>query len=144
MHIGETEIAALKTIGEPLMIDAEQVKRGGLEVMYMQRIFRSVVAEIIGAPNVMPGFTPPPAIHMSASHFSRVFKAALGTSPIGWLRRERISQAKRRLAETGDDIKQIAEQVGYGDRFYFSKDFKQLAGLTPREFRRRETLDRSA
>ena len=81
---------------------------------------------------------------MSASHFSRVFKAAFGTSPIDWLRRERINQAKRRLAETGDDIKQIAEQVGYGDRFYFSKDFKNLTGLTPREFRRRETLDRGA
>lgn len=81
---------------------------------------------------------------MSASHFSRVFKAAFGTSPIDWLRRERINQAKRRLAETSDDIKQIAEQVGYGDRFYFSKDFKQLTGLTPRDFRRRETLDRGA
>jgi len=75
---------------------------------------------------------------MSASHFSRVFKAAFGTSPIDWLRRERISQAKRRLAETDDAIKEIAGQVGYADRFFFSKDFKQLAGLTPREFRDRE------
>lgn len=75
---------------------------------------------------------------MSATHFSRVFKAAFGTSPIDWLRRERISQAKRRLAETDDAIKAIAEQVGYADRFFFSKDFKQLTGLTPREFRHRE------
>lgn len=75
---------------------------------------------------------------MSATHFSRVFKAAFGTSPIDWLRRERIGQAKRRLAETDDAIKEIAEQVGYADRFFFSKDFKQLTGLTPREFRARE------
>jgi AraC-like DNA-binding protein len=75
---------------------------------------------------------------MSASHFSRSFRAAFGTSPIDWLRRERINQAKRRLAGTDDAIKRIAEQVGYRDRFFFSKDFKRATGLTPRGFRRRE------
>ena len=79
---------------------------------------------------------------MSASHFSRLFKGAFGTSPIDWLRRERISQAKRRLVETTDAIKEIAEQVGYRDRFFFSKDFRQLTGHTPREFRQREQSKR--
>ncbi len=79
---------------------------------------------------------------MSASHFSRMFKAAFGTSPIDWLRRERISQAKRRLVETDDAVKEIAEQVGYRDRFFFSKDFKRLTGHTPREFRQREQSKR--
>jgi len=76
---------------------------------------------------------------MSPSHFSRVFKSAFGASPIDWLRRERISQAKRRLGDTADPIQWIAQAVGYRDRFFFSKDFKKLTGLTPREFRRRET-----
>jgi AraC family transcriptional regulator, arabinose operon regulatory protein len=75
---------------------------------------------------------------MSPTHFARVFKAAFGTSPIDWLRRERISQAKRRLAETNASIKEIAGQSGYTDRYFFSKDFKRHTGLTPREFRRRE------
>jgi AraC family transcriptional regulator, arabinose operon regulatory protein len=79
---------------------------------------------------------------MSESHFSRIFKAAFGTSPIDWLRRERINQAKRRLVETVDAIKEIAGQVGYSDRFFFSKDFKQLTGQTPREFRQREQSKR--
>ena len=77
---------------------------------------------------------------MSASHFSRVFKAAFGTSPIDWLRRERISQAKRRLGDTRDPIQWIAQAVGYRDRFFFSKDFKKLTGLTPSEFRDRERV----
>ncbi len=79
---------------------------------------------------------------MSASHFSRMFKGAFGTSPIDWLRRERISQAKRRLVETDDAVKEIAEQVGYRDRFFFSKDFRRLTGSTPREFRIREQSKR--
>lgn len=79
---------------------------------------------------------------MSASHFSRMFKGAFGTSPIDWLRRERISQAKRRLVETMDAVKEIAEQVGYRDRFFFSKDFRRLTGFTAREFRKREQSKR--
>lgn len=75
---------------------------------------------------------------LSPTHFARTFKAAFGTSPIDWLRRERINQAKRRLAETTDAVKEIATQVGYADPFFFSKDFKQFTGLTPGAFRRRE------
>lgn len=76
---------------------------------------------------------------LSAGHFTRVFKSTFGTSPIDWLRRERISQAKRRLVDTESSIKEIAEQVGYSDRFFFSKDFKSHTGLSPRAFRRRES-----
>jgi AraC-like DNA-binding protein len=75
---------------------------------------------------------------MSESHFTRLFRAAFGTTPIDWLRRERISQAKRRLVETRDAIKEIAAQVGYGDHYFFSKDFKRLTGLPPRAYRQRE------
>lgn len=75
---------------------------------------------------------------ISATHFSRLFKQAFGTSPIDWLRRERINQAKRRLADTRDDVKEIAEQVGYTDRYFFSKDFKRHTGVTPSQFRARE------
>jgi AraC-like DNA-binding protein len=77
---------------------------------------------------------------MSPSHFSRVFKTNFGTSPIDWLRRERINQAKRRLGDTADPVQWIAEAVGYRDRFFFSRDFKKLTGLTPSEFRRRERV----
>ena len=75
---------------------------------------------------------------MSPSHFTRVFRAVFGTSPIDWLRRRRITEAQRRLVESDDPIKRIAEQVGYADRFFFSRDFKQVTGRTPRQFRRDE------
>lgn len=75
---------------------------------------------------------------MSESHFSRQFKEAIGTSPIDWLRRERINQAKRRLIESDDPVKEIARQVGYHDQFFFSKDFKKMTTLTPTQFREQE------
>lgn len=75
---------------------------------------------------------------LSESSFMRAFRTGMGTSPIDWLRRERISQAKRRLGETTDTVKEIAAQIGYGDQYFFSKDFKRFTGLAPTEFRKRE------
>lgn len=75
---------------------------------------------------------------MSPSHFARTFKHVMGTSPINWLRRERINQAKRRLTETTDAVKEVALQCGYADAFYFSRDFKQFTQCAPSEYRRRE------
>ena len=112
----------------PRVAEAPPVLRKPLERMklfYFERLRVADLAALAG---------------MSASHFSRLFKSAFGASPIDWLRRERISQAKRRLAETRDAIKEIATQVGYSDRYFFSKDFKRLAGISPREFRAQETM----
>ncbi len=75
---------------------------------------------------------------MSVSHFIRTFKRTMGTSPIDWLRLERINQAKRRLVDTNEPIKEIARQCGYRDPYFFSKDFKKLAGLPPSIYREQE------
>lgn len=76
---------------------------------------------------------------MSPPHFFRLFRKATGSSPIEWLRRERVSHAQRRLLETAESVALIAEQVGYSDPFYFSRDFKKLVGISPRQFRQQES-----
>ena len=76
--------------------------------------------------------------NMSVSNFFRHFKAATGTSPIDWLKRERINQAKKRLIETDDSIAKIAEETGYYDQFYISRDFKRMTQVSPSEYRQRE------
>lgn len=75
---------------------------------------------------------------MSVSHFIRTFKRTMGTSPIDWLRRERMNQAKHRLIDTDEPIKEIARQCGYRDPYFFSKDFKKLTGLPPTDYRVQE------
>jgi AraC-like DNA-binding protein len=37
-------------------------------------------------------------------------------------------------------IQEVAEQVGYRDRFFFSKDFRRMVGMTPKEYREREQI----
>jgi len=75
---------------------------------------------------------------MSVAQFYRIFRQATGSSPVDWLRRERISLAKRRLQETEDPVKSVADQVGYNSPFFFSRDFKRYTGLSPSEFRAQE------
>jgi AraC-like DNA-binding protein len=75
---------------------------------------------------------------LSQPHFYRRFKLVTGSSPIDWLRRERINHARRRLLESSDAIKQISEQVGYNDPFFFSRDFKRYTGVSPSEYRRQQ------
>jgi len=74
----------------------------------------------------------------SVPHMYRIFRRATQLTPRMWLRRERMHHAQRRLVETADSVKEIAEQVGYGDAFYFSRDFKRFAGVAPSQFRVRE------
>lgn len=79
---------------------------------------------------------------LSVPHFYRRFRKATGATPLDWLRRERINEAKRQLSQSRDPIAAIAEQLGYGDQFYFSRDFKKLVGLSPRHYRSQEIANR--
>lgn len=75
---------------------------------------------------------------MSVTRFYRAFRGITGSSPIDWLRRERINLAKRRLLETDAPIRAVAEQAGYNSPFFFSRDFKRHTGQSPSEFRSQE------
>jgi len=77
---------------------------------------------------------------MSVPHFYRRFAEATGTTPMGWLRRERITRAKQRLVETNDRIGEIAANVGYADPLYFSRHFRKLVGMGPRAYRKSERV----
>lgn len=74
----------------------------------------------------------------SEPKFYRTFRQATGSSPLAWLRHERVNHAKRQLAESTDQIHRIARQVGYEDPYYFSRDFRKLVGVTPRQYRYEE------
>jgi transcriptional regulator GlxA family with amidase domain len=69
--------------------------------------------------------------------FKRRFTAAAGVSPIAYVQRLRIEDAKRRLERTEDAVDEISWQVGYEDPAFFRRLFKRVTGLTPGAYRRR-------
>jgi len=75
-------------------------------------------------------------VHLSRVYLERVFRQQIGCSPMTYLARVRVSQAKRLLLATDLPIKQIAASVGYDDAHYFSRVFQKLEGMPPLEYRR--------
>ena len=77
-------------------------------------------------------------IGFTRSYFSTVFKKRTGLSPQDYLIQVRLTHAKKMLEDTDYLIQDIAEQCGYDDALTFSKAFRQLFGVSPRGYRKRE------
>lgn len=75
--------------------------------------------------------------HMSKRNFLRAFKKATGTSPIKHQLQLRIARAAADLRHEGPSVTQIAFDHGFSDSNYFSRQFRRVMGLTPREYRER-------
>ena len=98
------------------------------------------IAEMIAAIHAQPGSLPSvkamaQGMNMSPEHFSRVFHKVTGQSPRDFLLHTRLMRARHLLAETDLSIADIAEQLGYADLFFFSRQFKQKVGIPPSVYR---------
>lgn len=74
--------------------------------------------------------------YLSPIYVSKVFKEAIGESPINYLIRVRLSKACELLDNSDVSVKEIASQVGYTDAYYFSKLFKKYFGISPMNYRK--------
>jgi AraC-like DNA-binding protein len=81
---------------------------------------------------------------LSRTAFAGRFRDAVGDTPLQYLRTIRMQHAVRLLCDTSHALEQIASAVGYKDAFSFSKVFKRTLGVSPREFRRRDTEERAS
>lgn len=76
---------------------------------------------------------------MSRRNFLRAFSSTMGDTPMNYVIRLRIRNACRLLQETDWSITRIAGEVGFQDSNYFSRKFRSLLDVTPREYRNRRT-----
>ncbi|MCI9305816.1 MAG: response regulator [Lachnospiraceae bacterium] len=72
---------------------------------------------------------------MSPYYFSKLFKEVTGTNFVEYVTSIRIRRAKELLREGKSSVKQICQEIGYGDPNYFSRIFKKWTGQTPTEFK---------
>jgi len=73
---------------------------------------------------------------LTARTFKRRFTNATGLSPIAYVQRVRIEEAKRRLERTEASVDEIGWQVGYEEPAFFRRLFKRLTGQSPGADRR--------
>jgi len=74
---------------------------------------------------------------LPARTFKRRFAQATGMTPIAYVHRLRIEDAKRRLERTGNSVEEISWRVGYEDAAFFRRLFKRVTGLSPAQYRKR-------
>lgn len=72
---------------------------------------------------------------LSPFHFSRVFRAATGQSPHGYVLRLRLEEARRLLARGCRSIESIALACGYASHAHFTNSFGRHVGCTPAAYR---------
>jgi transcriptional regulator GlxA family with amidase domain len=77
---------------------------------------------------------------LPARTFKRRFARATGYSPIAYVQRVRVEEAKRRLERTSAPVDDISYAVGYEDPASFRRLFKRITGVAPSTYRRKLQL----
>ena len=73
-------------------------------------------------------------MNLTPEYVSRLFTKEMGKSFSDYLKEYRINKAKNMLAHDKLKIYEVAEKVGYSDPKYFCKIFKEVTGMTPKEY----------
>ena len=74
-------------------------------------------------------------IPLSKGQFCRTFKDTLGTTPIAYLIRYRLTKACEMLADSDKKIGVIARSVGFDNISYFNREFMKAMGTSPKNYR---------
>lgn len=74
-------------------------------------------------------------VGLSTSYFSLLFKQTYGVTFIEYVTRQRMERAKELLADSQRSVAQIAKELGYAERRYFTKVFMKYTGDNPTDYR---------
>ena len=68
--------------------------------------------------------------------YSTIFQTLTGKKPLDYITDLRLTNAKELLLQTNEPLKDIAQQVGFDDEYYFNRRFRQVIGIPPKQFAR--------
>jgi AraC-like DNA-binding protein len=79
-------------------------------------------------------------VNLSRSHYTTLFRRVTGYTPLSYLNLLRMQRAVQLLNTTNLSIKQISDQLGFSDQFYFSRAFRKMHNHSPSEHRQRHRV----
>jgi signal transduction histidine kinase/DNA-binding LacI/PurR family transcriptional regulator/AraC-like DNA-binding protein len=119
LHHIETALTRQHTLGRATQQLVRQAA-ACIQAHYAEALTREDIAHQVG---------------INADYLTDCFRQELGITPMTYLRRYRIRQA-RELLETSDlSIMQVALEAGFSESAHFTRTFQREVGMTPRAYR---------
>lgn len=78
---------------------------------------------------------------LNRSYFGKIFRNTMGEPPQAFLLHYRMARAAQLLKESKLPISEISPQVGYANQLHFSRAFKGVYGVSPREYRQTHFME---
>lgn len=75
-------------------------------------------------------------VNLNEQYFCRLFKKAIGRSPMEYINEYRIKQTRRLLEETDLPVTEICLECGYNNLGNFLREFRKYTGTTPLQYRK--------
>lgn len=107
-----------------------RLKSGGvLDIEAVQALMREHLDATLNLDELAAQF------RLSRFHFAKTYRALTGQAPIQDFIRLKMTHACRLLDQGYLEVRQVAEQLGYADAYYFSRLFKRVVGMAPSHYR---------
>jgi AraC-like DNA-binding protein len=74
--------------------------------------------------------------HVAPAYLCRLFRRFDHQSPYQFLLHLKMTHAAERLLAPDSSVKQVADLLGFDDRFHFSRVFKRVIGISPGQYAR--------
>lgn len=74
-------------------------------------------------------------VQLSKSYLNSIFKQQTGHSPVEFFIHLKMQEACKLLKSTDMYIYEVSSQLGYEDQYYFSRIFKKVVGMSPKEYK---------
>jgi signal transduction histidine kinase/DNA-binding LacI/PurR family transcriptional regulator/AraC-like DNA-binding protein/response regulator of citrate/malate metabolism len=110
-----------------------RLQASGGEAQRLARLAMAYIHEHYAEPLSLPEISR--ALGISVEHLVRCFRREVGTTPMNYLNRYRINQARKLLLSGSQSITTIASAVGFADSNYFSRVFRRETGISPKRYR---------
>lgn len=74
-------------------------------------------------------------VQLSKSYLNAIFKAQTGRSPVEFFIHLKMQEACKLLKSTDLYIYEVSNELGYTDQYYFSRIFKKVVGVSPKDYK---------
>ena len=110
---------------------AEIPLRGGLTRPRAKRVLEYIESNLVGELTLRELAN---IAGLSAYHFARAFKLAIGVTPHRYILERRVERAKPLLRSTRTTLVDIGLSIGFCGQSHFTTAFRRLTGVTPTEY----------